>query len=174
PALIADIQIRSGRLAEAERWAKSAGIAPDDSLAYLREFEHVTLARLLVARGDAASLETALDLLARLGAAAEHGARRRSLIDIQLLAALAPRARHETPAALQARRRAIELAEPEGIRRPLLDGGEAIAELSRQLSRREKASELVRGILIEAGSGPPQPLPDHPDLIEPLSDREID
>lgn len=174
PALIADIQIRSGHLVEAEGWARSAGIAPDDPLAYLREFKHVTLARLLVARGDAASLETALGLLARLGAAAEQGARRRSLIDIQLLAALAHRARHEIPAALQTLRRAIELAEPEGIRRPLLDGGEAIVELSRQLSRREKASDLVRSILLEVGGGPPQAAPDHPDLIEPLSDREID
>ena len=42
-----------GRLAEAWGWARERGCRADDELSYVREFEHVTLARLLLAQADA-------------------------------------------------------------------------------------------------------------------------
>jgi LuxR family transcriptional regulator, maltose regulon positive regulatory protein len=172
PALIANVHIRLGQLEAAERWANVATIGADDPPSYLREFEHITLARLFVARGDSGSLDTALRLIDRLANAAAEGGRGRSLIDLHILAALARRARHDLPAALEVLRRAIVLAEPESLRRPFLDAN--LAGLLRQLNKREASSAFVRSI-VSAGSAAAEPAPaDHPDLIEPLSDREVD
>lgn len=172
PAQIAQFNIRIGRLDQADDWARQRAIGPDDPLTYLREFEHVTLARLFIARGDSGSVEQAVRLLGRLAEAAERGGRRRSLIDIDLLAALAHHARHDSTEALEALRRAIALAEPEGIRRPFLDDADALAPVLKHLSKREALSAFVRGLTSMAEAA--APARQHPELIEPLSDREAD
>jgi LuxR family transcriptional regulator, maltose regulon positive regulatory protein len=172
PAVIAQFNIRMGLLDQAEDWAREQAIGPDDPLTYLREFEHVTLARLFIARADSGSVEQALRLVARLAEAAERGGRRRSLIDILLLAALAHHARRDSTEAIDALRRAIALAELEAIRRPFLDNADALAPLLKHLSKREAASAFVRSLA--PGAETAAPVRDHPDLIEPLSDREAD
>src|SRR5690606_8442862 len=53
PAMRARVRIAQRKLAEAQRWQREAGIGADDGLAYVREYEHVTLARLRLAEGDA-------------------------------------------------------------------------------------------------------------------------
>jgi LuxR family maltose regulon positive regulatory protein len=174
PALIANVHIRIGRLDEAGRWARSVAIGPEDELSYLREFEHMTLARLMLARADAGSVDQAVGLAGRLADAAAMGERKRSLIDIHLLAAIARKARHDNPAAAGALRRAIALAEPERFCRPFIDERESITGLLAQLSKRESSSAFVRSIIMAGGSGPEPAVRDHPELIEPLSDREID
>ena len=50
PALRARAWIAQGRLGEALGWAREQGLSVDDDLSYLREFEHITLARMLLAR----------------------------------------------------------------------------------------------------------------------------
>ena len=171
PALIANVHIRLGQLDAAESWTKAVAIGPDDPLTYLREFEHLTLSRLLIARGNDDSLATALNLINRLAHAAAEGGRGRILVDLHILTAIAHRGRHELPAAIEALRRAIALSEPEGLRRPFLDERDALAPLLKQLSKGEVASVFVRSI-VTAGAEFPAPV--HPDLIEPLSDREAD
>lgn len=174
PALIANIQIRMGLLEEAEQWARTVEAGPDDALGYLREFEYMTLLRLLLARGDTNSLGTALRLVHRLADAATEGGRLRSLIDIHILAAMTHRAYHDVPAALDEFRQAIALAEPESIRRPFIDDGAALAGLLKQLGKREISSSFVRSMAVTAVGVPAPVASDHPDLIEPLSDREVD
>ena len=49
-ALKARVWVRQGQLTEALAWAREQGLSPDDDLSYLREFEHLTLARVLIAR----------------------------------------------------------------------------------------------------------------------------
>ncbi len=49
-ALRARVWLSQGRLAEALRWASDAGVSADDDLVYLREYEHITFARVLLAR----------------------------------------------------------------------------------------------------------------------------
>ena len=49
-ALKARVYIRQGRLSEALGWAHERGLSIDDDLSYLKEFEHITLARILIAR----------------------------------------------------------------------------------------------------------------------------
>ena len=62
---------------------------PLHDLSYLREFEHITLARVLLARYQAeraeASIHQATRLLERLLSAAEEGARTGSVIEILVL-----------------------------------------------------------------------------------------
>ena len=50
PALKARIWVRQGRLGEALDWARQQGLAATNELSYLREFEHLTLARVLLAQ----------------------------------------------------------------------------------------------------------------------------
>ena len=45
PALKARVWIARGRFGEALGWAREQGLSVDDDLSYLREFEHITLAR---------------------------------------------------------------------------------------------------------------------------------
>ena len=120
--------IRQGRWREAERWADEQGLSPDDELSYLREFEHLTLARVLIARyrndRDEGSIRAALRLLERLRQAAEDGGRGGSLIEVLLLQALARHAQGDTPAAIALLERALTLAEPEGYVRLFVDEGE--------------------------------------------------
>ena len=77
PALRARVWIAQGRLGEALGWVREQGLSVDDDLSYLREFEHVTLARVLLARYATeraeASLHEATRLLERLLRAAEQG-----------------------------------------------------------------------------------------------------
>ena len=69
-ALKARVWIMQGRLGEALGWARERGLSAEDDLGYLREFEHITLVRVLLAQykrdhGDR-FLHEALGLLGRL------------------------------------------------------------------------------------------------------------
>ncbi len=54
PAVRARLRLRRGELADVEAWARERQLSPDDEPVYLREYEHLTLARLLLARRDGA------------------------------------------------------------------------------------------------------------------------
>ena len=86
PALRARIWIAQGSLGEALGWAREQGLSVDDDLSYLREFEHITLARVLMARYQderaERSVHEAIRLLDRLLRAAEEGERAGSVIEI--------------------------------------------------------------------------------------------
>ena len=92
-AMKARVFIRQSRLGEALAWARSQDVAAQDELSYVREFEHITLARLLLAQDSTAE---ALALLDRLLLAAEHGGRIGSVIEILALQALAQHQRGRT------------------------------------------------------------------------------
>ena len=91
-ALKTRVWVAQGRLGEALDWVREQGLSADDDLSYLREFEHITLARLLLARYQSERAEPALldamRLLARLLQAAEAGERTGSVIEILVLQAL--------------------------------------------------------------------------------------
>src|SRR5206468_10031715 len=78
-AMKARLWVAKGKLGEAAGWARQQGLSVEDDLSYLREFEHITLVRLLLARykSDRAdrSISEALGLLDRLLTAAEEGGR---------------------------------------------------------------------------------------------------
>src|SRR3954454_16586688 len=49
-ALRARLWLAQGRVADAEAWTRAEGLSPHDDLTYLREFAHITLARVLLAQ----------------------------------------------------------------------------------------------------------------------------
>jgi LuxR family maltose regulon positive regulatory protein len=183
------VWLAQGRLGEALGWAREQGLSVEDDLSYLREFEHITLARVLLARyksdrADRSILE-AMGLLARLLNAAEEGDRMGSVIEILVLQALAHQTVGDLPLALVPLERALTLAEPEGYVRVFVDEGTPMAELLTMmmdeggrpvLSDVEGMKEYVHKLLAAFGKQKdvhPSSLSPQP-LVEPLSQRELD
>jgi LuxR family maltose regulon positive regulatory protein len=176
-ALRARVWVAQGRMAEALDWAHERGVSADDALSYLREFDHVTLARLLLARSmqggvDHSAVE-AMGLLDRLQHAADEGGRTGSLIEILVLQSLARQSRRELPSALASLDRALTLAEPEGYVRVFVDEGPAMADLVREAAKRGIAPTYVRRLLAAFGD-PGDAARVRQALVEPLSERELD
>ena len=177
PALGARVRIAQGELGEALGWARERGLSADDDLSYLREFEHITLARVLLAQYAAERAERpvhdATRLLERLLRAAEEGQRTGSVIEILVLQALARQARGDVPAALASLQRALTLAEPEGYVRIFVDEGPPMASLLRAAAKLRIAPSYVRRLLA-AVNKTEDGTPVTQGLIEPLSERELD
>jgi LuxR family maltose regulon positive regulatory protein len=132
----ARVWLAQGQLRAAQRWVQEAGLTPKDALSYVREFEHITLARVLMAEyaqegSDASNnhLRTAMNLLERLLHAAEDAGRMGNVIEICLLLALAQQERGNTDGALAVLARALALAEPEGYGHIFVDEGAPMKQL---------------------------------------------
>ena len=173
PALKARVWIAQGRLGEALGWAREQGLSADDDLSYLREFEHITLARMLLARSLGEPVHQVTRLLERLLLAAEEGGRTGRVIEILVLQALALRAPGHIPAALTCLERALTLAEPEGYVRVFVDEGPPIGSLLRAAGKQGTTRNYVRRLLA-AVSQTRQDSPVRQALIDPLSERELD
>ena len=165
PALKARVWIAQGRLGEALGWAHEQGLSADDDLSYLREFEHITLARVLLARSQGERPSTpyeATRLLERLLLAAEEGGRTGHVIEILVLQALAHQHAGDIPAALACLERALTLAEPEGYVRVFADEGPPMASLLRAAAKQRTARNYVRRLLAavsETGQHSPSAAP---------------
>jgi LuxR family maltose regulon positive regulatory protein len=126
----ARVYLKLGRLSDAQDWAQEHGLTVDDELSYLHEFEHITLARVLLAAYQSnraeANVRDALGLLDRLLNAAKAEKRTGSLIEILIVQALAQHARGNKLQSLASLKRALTLAEPEGYLRIFVDEGEVI------------------------------------------------
>jgi LuxR family maltose regulon positive regulatory protein len=176
-ALKARVWIAQGRLSDASDWARGRGLSSGDELSYLHEFEHATLARLLLAQGarDRSDrlVDEATDLLGRLLAAAEEGGRQGSAAEILVAQALARHARDDVAGALNSLARAATLAEPEGYVRIFIDEGPPMAALLKLAGKQPNAPGYVRQLLAAIGSRPGRAPVDQA-LIEPLSERELE
>jgi len=186
-ALITACQVRlwlaRGELAAVTRWQEESQITAQDMLDPTRELPHISLARVLLARGR---LDEAEHLLTRLAAAAGIGERYGRLIEILVLQAIALHAQGQISAALAALARAVDLAEPEGYVRIFVDEGAAIATvlqlgLKRSAWGEPRLTAYANGLLA-AWEQEEQPLPEHEgptvmsvhsSLIETLSEREL-
>jgi LuxR family maltose regulon positive regulatory protein len=167
-AVRARVLVRQGRADEALAWAREQGLSVGDELSYVREYEHLTLARALLASG---SVIQAAGLLDRLLQAADDADRMGSTIEILVLLALAAQSRGDTRAALAALERALALAEPEGYVRVFVDEGPRLAALLQAAAQRGIAPAYVRRLLAQMPSSQSNT---SQGLIEPLSDRELD
>jgi LuxR family transcriptional regulator, maltose regulon positive regulatory protein len=181
PAMRARVLTALGRLDEAGAWVERSGVAADDEPAYMREFDHLTLARVLLGRHaagrGASALSDAGGLLRRLLPAAQAGGRTGSVIEILTLAALVHQAEGDTPRALAALEQALTLAEPEGYLRVFMDEGQPLRRLLRHAAARGLAEENMRRLLT-AFDAPQRPSPAPgsaaPGLTRPLTRREIE
>src|SRR4029450_433948 len=93
PAQRARLLAGAGQVAEAVAWLRASGLSADDDLSYVREYEHVTVARILLtqhgAGDDGRALDRATSLLDRLLVATEQGGRTGTGIEVLVLQALA-------------------------------------------------------------------------------------
>ncbi|HWQ14165.1 MAG TPA: LuxR C-terminal-related transcriptional regulator [Roseiflexaceae bacterium] len=186
-ALKARVYLRQGNLPAATAWVAACGVTATDALSYQREFEHIILARVLLAKLThsviarsrrehvASDQHNALDLLTRLLAAAEAGGRIGSQIEILLLQSLAHEALDDSGQARIPLQRALALAEPEGYVRLFTDEG---APLARLLEREREAGGGMQPYLqrLQAAfatrlTAHPASLALHP-AVEPLTARE--
>jgi LuxR family maltose regulon positive regulatory protein len=194
-ALKAKVYLKQGRLALAQDWTRGRGLSADDETSYLGEFEHLTLVRVLMAeyqsRQTRRSFLQATGLLERLLKAAEAQSRTGSVIEILVAQALAhqvvaPKERGNLPLALASLERALFLAEPEGYVRLFVDEGEPMRLLLLDFrSRIEKQSSghghpllgYVEKLLSAFERAVEKQSITHPkktDMIEPLSERELE
>jgi LuxR family maltose regulon positive regulatory protein len=184
PAMKARLWVRQGKLVEALDWARERDLAVDDDLSYIREYEHATLARLLIAqhRSDPAdgSIHEVMGFVERLLQAAEKGGRMGSVIEILVLQALACEAQGDISAALLSLERALTLAESEGYLRLFVDEGPRMARLLYEALSHGIAPEYVQRLL----KAFPMPEPEQSgsklmrvtdsEWVEPLSKRETE
>jgi LuxR family maltose regulon positive regulatory protein len=184
-ALKTRVWVRQGRVGDALGWARQQGLSVEDDLSYLREFEHLTLARVLLARSksdrtDRALLE-ALGLLERLLKAAQDGERTGRALEILVVQALAHQLHGDLPAALRSLHQALTLAEPEGYVRLFVDEAPPMAHLLREAAARGILPAYTGTLLAacdaeqERSAGDasrPTPRGAQP-LSEPLSAREL-
>jgi LuxR family maltose regulon positive regulatory protein len=183
PALRARLLAAQGQFGEALGWARERGLSVDDDVSYLREFEHIALARVLLSQYTAhrtgASASEAARLLERLLTAAEAGERTGSVIEILVLQALTQHARGDTPGALAPLERALTLAEPEGYVRVFVGEGPPMVSLLRAVAKQRVSWDYVRR-LVDACGHPGETAPVHQPgrltqgAVEPLSERELE
>jgi LuxR family maltose regulon positive regulatory protein len=183
-------------LTKALEWVREQALSVDDAPSYLREFEHLTLARVLIARyksdQETGSIHEAIGLLESLLQAAEEGSRMGSVIEILALLALAHVAHGDIPLALVSLERAVTLAEPEGYVRIFVDEGEAMRFLIEKQSRNrghplnsyadKLLAAFTQPVAAQKSATPAlhqvqrgaSLLHQKSDMIEPLSERELE
>ncbi len=179
-ALKARIYLKQGQLSKAQDWVYECGITVNDELSYLREYEHIMLARVLIAAYQSTASEDkmkdALGLLSRLLQTAENAKRMGSMLEILTAQALAFHAHGEQSQSFASLKHAVTLAEPEGYFRFFMNEGESIVGLLKALihSREDdRLNNYIRKLLNSFGETKPEPANAQP-LIDPLSERELE
>jgi LuxR family transcriptional regulator, maltose regulon positive regulatory protein len=182
----ARLHLALGDLASATSWAAVHGLAADDDLTYMREFEHITLAMVLLAQRSTghppAAVDAARRLLERLLAAADAGGRMGNVIEILVQLALACQADGDRSRATDHLGRALALGQAEGHLRVFLDAGPALNPVLHGIGADSPGAEHARAVLSAAEQEPARPdglgnnratTPARP-LVDSLSERELD
>jgi LuxR family maltose regulon positive regulatory protein len=176
-ALKAGVWLKQSRLDEALEWVRERGLSVNDDILFTREFEYITLARVLIAAGKndrkSGFIGETFQLLGRLLQAAENGRRLDSVIRILLLQTLAFHAQGDLPHALSALDRSLALAEPEGYVRIFIDEDETMRILLEKLSRNRDHPQIGYVDKLLSAFPKAKAVPES-DLIEPLSERELE
>jgi LuxR family maltose regulon positive regulatory protein len=176
----ARLLLAQGKVDDAARWCAERGLSVEDEPSYLREREHLVLARVRLAQDKP---DQALRLLKRLGEEAQRAGRTGSEIEILALQALTLEAKGEKERAVSRLAQALALAEPEGYVRTFIDEGPEMAALLSEVLRVQQRGRLapdvpayyLRKLLAalerDASSAA---TPAGAGLPEPLSDRELE
>jgi LuxR family maltose regulon positive regulatory protein len=162
------VQLARGQHEAAAQWATTyAAWRRGEPAETSQDVELLILAHIALARNDTAQ---ALAVLLDLEREARAAGRARTVIRALTLLALARQAAGEHAAAVAAIARAAELAAPEGLVRPLLDAGAALAPLLPQA--RAAAPPFVERLLAAVAPAP-QPAAHGPPGPDALSEQEL-
>lgn len=196
----ARLWVRAGDLAAARQWARERGLSPQVDVTYGREYELLTLARILLAQSalspDPVTLTDTVHLLERLGKAAEAGGRVGTNVEVNVLTSLVRDLTGDRVKAVESLRLALAVAEPEGWVRVVADDAVGLGGVLDEVERLDGHSPFLAEVRAAAGkppsptgaaprdggSGSPRsrgegpagtrdPGPAH---IEPLSERELE
>jgi LuxR family maltose regulon positive regulatory protein len=169
-AIETQVNLLEGDLAAAARWTQAADFSPADTPRLWDEPQYLAYVRVLLAQNR---LEDAQKLLETMERSASQGERRRKLISIYLLQAIAHRAAGHTEEAVARVKKALDLAAPEDYRRAFLEEGPAILDLLPRV--RYLAPGFVSQVLDAASAQDAGlPIPQAQALVEPLSEREME
>jgi len=185
--LMATWQVRlwlaQGKLEAAYQWVKTRDLStniespPLQEIDYFSLFEYIALARILIAQDK---LDESIRLLQHLLLTADKGNRIASMLEILILQALAFQKQGETDQSMLALERSLKLAESQGFIRIFVDEGSPMARLLYEALSREIAPDYVQQLLRAFPAEEPEktgslkPQGSDSELIEPLSERELE
>ena len=182
-AIKARVWIAQGNLAEAADWARERGVSVTDDASYLREFDHLTLVRLLLARHRADHDSGVARPGGRPVGPAARGrrdlGRAGSLLEIRMLQALVHDAQGRRPQALESLAQALAAGARTRRLRPALPGrgcSDAEPAARRQAGRRRRRPGASPAPRRRPQSRRPAPNTGQgvaQTAVESLSDREL-
>lgn len=181
-ALKTRVWIKQNRLDGALAWVRRQKLSVEDELSFALEFNHITLARLLIAqyRNDKQEsiLNQALSFLERLNDAAKIGNRLGRLIEILILQSLVYQLGRDIKTALKFLQQALNLAEVEGYVQIFVTEGKPLELLLNEVEAKRITSDYAKKLLLvykknkENNKNTTTSLNDV--LVEPLSKRELE
>ena len=180
-AMKARIYLKQEQLMNAQTWARKSGLSLRDTPDYLHEFERVTLARIALAEVNV-NFSDVVSSLERHLKLAETQNRLASQIEILIVLSLAFHAKGEQANAIALLEQALKLAKSEGYLRLFVDEGELMRLLILDLrsalesSAQTEVQPLFGYVekLLAGFSQPTQLQKSKTELIDPLSDRELE
>lgn len=175
------MQTMQGNLDGPRRWAERYGLSgkvdplsleqgDDITVRRLRKYEYPVAARLWMAEDRPAE---ALALLKSALPIVEKMNRIGLVIEYEILIALAAQALGQSEKAMQALERALALAEPEGFTRIFVDAGKPMARLLYEAAAGRIKPEYAGQLLAAFPTAAP-PTPKKVEMVEPLSERELE
>ena len=175
----ARLLLAQGKVEDTARWCTERGLGVEDEPSYLREREHLVLARVLLAQGK---VDQALRLHRWQLEEAQAQRRRGSEIEILMLQALALWERDAKERAVSTLTQALTLAEPEGYVRTFVDEGPELALLVSEVLEAQQRGQLhppvpahyLRKLLTALEQAASSATPPTAELPEPLSERELE
>jgi len=185
-AFQADLDLRQGRIAPADKWAR-AFVAPAPHGMQRFFNAELTAIKVMLARNTPQSLKSAaeqLDSMHKLLGEIHH---RRLMIDTLGMQALLADALNQESTAFEKLSEALSLAEPGGFIRPFLDLGSQMADLLKRFLKQKPDLTYTERIIAafskeETGMGPDgsddqnvhRSFLSNQALVEPLTNREIE
>jgi LuxR family maltose regulon positive regulatory protein len=171
--------LAQGNVEAAARWLEKdwldlSGDNADDTAGYpdeLRQIEQVTQARLLIAQDNP---DAALEILSPLLETVEFAERKGCVLEILVLQAIAFHIQNNDSQAITTLKKAFALAEPENYRRLFIDVGPVMADMLKQSALADITPGYIRELLVEFPSQKSSINDAELQLVDPLSDRELE
>lgn len=168
--------LRQGRLDKVERWAHNLGLNLHSDITAGNAADLLQLAQLLIAQSKLPEATALLHRLIAFTASSEHWT---AHLTAQLWHAVVLEAQGQSREARQALARVLQRAESEGYVRLFVDAGLPVARLLYQAIEHDLSPDYARRLLAAFPQTDWSPQPDRPtpaaaELIEPLSDRELE
>ena len=167
-ALRAQVWLACGETEAASNWAGHfAGQVPEAVFPSVQ----IALAKVWLSQGES---EKALPLLDHALQSTQAVGRVGNAIHILVVQAIAYHAQGKSEQVFAKLEQALELAEPEDYIRVFVDEGVPMARLLRRMLTRSPTSQYIRRLLDALGESVTVEIPVASDLIDPLSQRELE